>query len=132
MKTSSSLFLSTIVVAVAGLASAAASAQEATPWPELSSFVSQKPCAEVRTESLQAVADHRMAHNDEVNQRPAIARFIAAKSRAQVAAETLETVRLGLIRHNDVDAPFATPTAEQQRLIEQAGERARGTQITSR
>ena len=132
MKTSSSLFLSTIVVAIAGFSSAAAFAQEVATSPELTSFVSQKTRAEVRAEVLQAVADHRIAHNDDEYQRLAVAGFVSTQSRAQVAAETREAARLGLISRNDLDYPAATPTAEQQRLIEQAGERARSTRFASR
>ena len=90
MKTSSSLFLSTIVVAIAGFASAAAIAQEATPAPELSNFVSQKTRAEVRAELLQAIAEHRIARNDGDYQRLATDGFVSTKTRAQVAAETRE------------------------------------------
>lgn len=132
MKTSSNFFLSTIVVAIAGFASTAAFAQEATPSPEISNFVSQKTRAEVRAELLQAVADHRISRTDVQEQRLEIAGFISTKSRAQVTAETREAARLGLISRNDMDYPFATPTAEQQRLVEQAGERARSTQVASR
>lgn len=132
MKTSSSLFLSTIVVAIAGFGSAATFAQEVATSPEISNFVSQKTRAEVRAELLQAVAEHRIARNDDDDQRLAFAGFVSTKSRAQVAAETREAARLGLISRNYTDYPFATPTAEQQRLVEQAGERARNTQFASR
>ncbi len=132
MKTSSSLFVSALVVAIAGFASAAAFAQEATPSPEISSFVSQKTRAEVRAELLQAVAEHRIARTDLEEQKLVFAEFVSTKSRAQVVAETREAARLGLISRNDMDYPFAMPTAEQQRLVEQAGERARSIQLASR
>ncbi len=132
MKTSSNLFVSTLVVAIAGFASAAASAQEATTAPEFSSFVSQKTRAEVRAELMQAVAHHGIARNDLQEQRMEVADFVSTKSRAQVVAETREAARLGLILRNDMDYPHAAPTAEQQRLIEQAGERARSAQVASR
>ena len=132
MKTTANLFVSTVVVAIASLASAAAFAQEVTPAPEISSFVSQMTRAEVRTELLQAVADHRIARTDVLEQRLEAAGFTSTKSRAQVAAETREAARLGLISRNDMDYALATPTAEQQRLVEQAGQRARNTQVASR
>ena len=132
MKTSSSLFVSALVVAIAGFGSAAAFAQEATTAPEFSSFVSQKTRAEVRAELLQAVADHRIARNDLQEQRLEVAAFVSTKSRAQVVAETREAARLGLISLNAVDHPSAAPTAEQQRLVEQAGERAISRQFAGR
>ena len=132
MKTSANLFVSTVVVAIAGFASAAAFAQELTPSPEISGFVSQQTRAEVRADLLQAVADHRIARTDVQEQRLEVAGFVSTKSRAQVAAETREAARLGLIPHNDADYLAATPTAEQQRLVEQAGQRASSTQVASR
>jgi Domain of unknown function (DUF4148) len=132
MKTSANLFVSTLVVAIAGFASAAAFAQEVTPAPEMSSFVSQKTRAEVRAELQQAIAAQRIARTDVQEQRLEVVGFVATKSRAQVAAETRAAARLGLISRNDIDYPLATPTAEQQHLVEQAGERARGTQFASR
>jgi hypothetical protein len=132
MKTSANLFVSTLVVAIVGFASAAAFAQEVTTAPEIGNFVSQKTRAEVRVELLQAVAEHRIAHNEAQEQRLQTVGFVSTKSRAQVVAETREASRLGLISRNDADYPMATPTAEQLRLVTQAGERARSTQVASR
>ena len=56
------------------------------PSPEISNFVSQNTRAEVRAELPQAVADHRIAHNDVQEQLLEMARFTSTKSRAQVAA----------------------------------------------
>ena len=98
----------------------------------MSGFVSQKSRAEVRAELQQAVAGHRFARTDVQEQRLEVGGFASTKSRAQVVAETRETARLGLMLRNDMDYPHAAPSAEQQRLIAQAGERAVRTQIASR
>lgn len=132
MKTSSNLFASTIVVAIAAFASSTVFAQEIMPASEINSFVSQKTRAEVRAELQQAFAERRIARNEEDYQRLGMADFVSAKTRAQVAAETREAARLGLIARNYHDYPLPTPTAEQLRMVELAGERTLGNQLASR
>lgn len=53
---------------------------------------------------------------------PALPQADSSKTRAQVKAELLETIRLGLLPLGDGDV--LVPTAEQQRLIAAAVERA--------
>jgi hypothetical protein len=53
----------------------------------------------------------------------------ASVSRAQVVAELREAQRLGLITVGEGDTP--EPTAEQARLIAQAGERAAASQTVA-
>lgn len=57
---------------------------------------------------------------------PALPYADSSKTRAQVKAELMETIRLGLLPLGDGDVP--APTAEQQRQIVEAGERAAAKQ----
>lgn len=121
------------IAAVAALAGAApAFAGEATAAPEIDGFTSQKSRAEVHAELLAARAAGQMARNEYERQQLAVAGSVSVKTRAQVAAETLAAKRLGLIPSNDFEYATLAPTAEQLRIVSEAGQRAIGVHVASR
>ncbi len=124
MNTSAKIFLSTITIAIVGAFSMPGVAQEITATPEIDNAVSTKTHAQVRAELEQAIADKTLIRTEADEQRLAFAGFKSTKSRAQVAAETREAMRLGLIPHNESAYADYAPTAEQLRLIAEAGQRA--------
>ena len=132
MQSASKLFVSTVVLAMAGFASAAAFAQENLPTQKTHPFFSQQTRAEVQADVLQAVAGHRFVRHVGAEHQLESAAFTSTKTRAQVIAETREAARLGLILRNADEVRNAAPSAQQLRLIAQAGERAISTQVVGR
>ncbi len=124
MNTSAKIFLSTITIAIASAFSNPGFAQEITATPEIDNAVSTKTRAQVRAELEQAIAEKRLIRTEADEQRLAFAGFQSTKSRAQVAAETREAMRLDLIPRNESAYAAYAPTAEQLRLITEAGQRA--------
>lgn len=122
---------STLIAVVAGLISATAFGQEATPAPELQRFVSTTSRAEVNAATAQATRAGLMARNDADIERIAGLGFVSQKTRAQVQAETNEARRLGLMAFGEGAAPL--PSAEQLEAIRIAGVRAmQATQLAAR
>jgi hypothetical protein len=123
--------LNTLLAAAAlSFAAGAAQAESPTAAPEIDGFASQKTRAEVRFELVQAQRQGLIARNDFDKQRLAMEPIGLGKSRVQVVAETREAVRLGLVSTGEY-GPLQ-PTAEQLRLIAQAGQRAAAVKLAGR
>jgi hypothetical protein len=138
MKSTVKLMLVTITAAAAGmLASPAALAEsmvrygENAGMPEQGNFVSTKSRAEVRAEAIAATRSGATARSDGEIERELTAGFKSEKTRAQVVAETREARRLGLMEYRYESEPVVA-TAEQLRLIAQAGERANAERMAVR
>jgi hypothetical protein len=89
-----------------------------------SGFVPTRTRAQVVAETQEAIAQNRIARNEADEQRLAFADFVPTKTRAQVMAETREAMRLGLIPRGDREVNNNPPTAEQLRMVADAGLRA--------
>jgi Domain of unknown function (DUF4148) len=138
MKSNIKLMLATITAATAGLfASPAVLAEsmvrygENAGMPEQGNFVSTKSRAEVRAEAIAATRAGTTARSDGEIERELTAGFQSEKTRAQVVAETREARRLGLMDYRYESEPVVA-TAEQLRLIAQAGERANAERMAGR
>jgi hypothetical protein len=141
MKSTAKLLLVTVTAAAAGMfASTAVLAEspasvvrygENASMPEQGNFVSTKSRAEVRAEAIAATRAGSNARSDGELERQLTAGFKSEKTRAQVVAETREARRLGLMDHRYESEPVVA-TAEQLRLIAQAGERANADRVAGR
>ena len=105
MKTSANLFVSTIVVAIAGFASFAASAQEATSNAWMNS-ASTKTRAVVQAELQQARADGSIRFS----RAGYIETLQSTKSRDAVKAETLAARSSGELQHINAEVYGYQPT----------------------
>lgn len=140
MKSTAKLMLATITAAAAVVFASPVALAQSSPalvqygenasMPAQGNFVSTKSRAEVRAEAIAAGVGSRAGGDGEL-ERQLTAGFKSEKTRVQVAAETREARRLGLME-NRYEAEPVMATAEQQRLIAQAGERANAQRVAGR
>jgi hypothetical protein len=103
---------------------------ERTLAPELDRFVSTKTRAEVRAEAIAARRAGLIAYGERSLAQD-LDRFASTKTRAQVIAELREAQRLGLLPSRGEASEPIVPTAEQLRLIAEAGERAAAGRVAA-
>jgi Domain of unknown function (DUF4148) len=133
MKSATPLMLATLAVASIGAfvsPAALANGGEHATMPDYSTFVSTKTRAEVRAEAIAARQAGLIAYDDR-GLPPDLERFVSTKTRAQVIAELRETQRLGLMPARGEASEPVVPTAEQLRLIAEAGERAAAGRVAA-